>query len=255
MKPKILFYDLETTPLLAYIWRPGKQVVRHGQLAAGSDRYDIICITYCWNDGKPAKSLDWGPKQNSKPMLREFDKILKTADVVIGKNSDRFDNKHLNTHRWLNNEPGMPDWTKYTDDLEKQLRKYFYLPSFSLDYVSKMLGLGGKDKMEMQDWVDIVERNDPVKLKKMIKYGKKDVEDTRAVWLHASKHFEPKYNAGLKSAINGKLACTNCGSLNVVKNGTRQLGQTLYQVFKCNDHHGHAGRATIKKDGSFGKLV
>lgn len=130
-KPRILFYDIETTPLLVYVWRLGEQVVRHHQLAKRGYRYGIICISYAWNDNKPPKVIHWDyDKQDSGRVIREFDKIIKQADISIGKNSDRFDVKHINTQRLLHNLPPLPEWMDYTDDLEKQIRKHFIFPSF-----------------------------------------------------------------------------------------------------------------------------
>ena len=254
-KPKILYYDIETTPLLAYIWRCGKQVVRHNQLAKSNKKYDIICITYCWNDGKPAKSLDWGYlEQDSSKMIEKFDEIIREADITIGKNSDSFDVKHINTLRMLSGLPGMPEWSMYTDDLQKQMKKHFYLPSYSLDYFSELLGFGGKMKMEFSDWIHIVEQTrgeGRKRFAKMIEYGKKDVEDTRAIWEHCEKHFTPKFNA---NHLNKGMVCSNCGSENIRKNGTRYRGQTKYQHFYCNGHGGYGGRAPIKKNGQLGKI-
>ena len=256
-KPKILFYDIETSPLQAWVWRPGKQVVRHGQLVKGHTRYGIICITYCFNDGKPAKAIQWDfKKQDTVNVVRAFDKIVRSSrpDVIIGKNSDRFDNKHLNSVRMYHDLNAMPEFFKYTDDLEKQMRKYFYLPSYALDYFSDELGLGGKMKMCMQDWIDIVTRcpeNGEKKLKKMVRYGKKDIVDTRAIWNYCIKHCEPKYNAATKV---GGIACRACGSFEIKKNGKRVAGKTIYQNFYCNGHGGYAGRATISKKGFLGTM-
>lgn len=249
-KKKILFYDIETTPLQAWVWKCGKQVVRHNQLVTGRDIYDVICITYCWNDNKKAQALDWGyTEQDSSQMIAQFDDLIKSADVTIGKNSDRFDVKHINTRRLLSGLPGMPDWTRYTDDLEKQMRKYFYLPSYSLDYFSKILGLGGKVKMEFDDWINIVTKHPELGLKafnKMIGYGKKDVEDTRAMWNHCAAHVEPKFKE-LES-------CKHCGGLDFYKNGTRMSGRMLYQRFDCKKCGSYVGRALIKSSGNLGIL-
>jgi len=249
-KQKILFYDIETTPLKAWVWRCGKQVVRHDQLTADRNMYDIICITYCWNDNKKAQSLDWGyTEQDSSQMIAQFDELIKSADVTIGKNSDRFDVKHINTRRLLSGISGMPDWTRYTDDLEKQMRKYFYLPSYSLDYFSSLLGFGGKIKMEFKDWIDIVEKSKDgeIAFKKMIKYGKKDVEDTRAIWKFCLSHFEPK----VKQFGN----CPHCGVTEFFKNGTRTSGKTKYQRFDCKKCGGYVGRAPFKSNGQLGPLA
>lgn len=251
VKPQILFYDIETSPLQAWVWGCGKQVVRHGQLVEKHDQYNIICITYCWNDGKPAKELHWDyDTQDSSKMIEEFDKIIQKADLTIGKNSDSFDVKHINTQRMLAGLPGMPEWSMYTDDLQKQMKKHFYLPSYSLDYFSHMLGLGGKIKMEFADWIHIVQKTPGYgrrAFKKMIDYGKKDVVDTRTLWNHCEKHFTPKFNA--QTMQSGVLACRNCGSDNLYANGTRYLGNTKYQQYRCRDHQGYAGRQAFNKKG------
>ena len=254
-KPRILYYDIETTPLMAYVWRCGKQVVRHPQLVKGQDTYNIICITYCWNDGKPAKALTWDYKtQDCTQMIEQFDKIIQQADITIGKNSDSFDVKHINTQRMIAGLPGLPEWSMYTDDLQKQMKKHFYLPSYTLDYFSEMLGLGGKIKMEFADWIHIVEQTrgeGKKRFEKMVTYGKKDVEDTRAIWEHCEKHFTPRFNTAI---LNGGHSCKTCGSNNIRKNGTRFTGTTKYQSFYCNDHGGYGGRATISKKGKIGDI-
>lgn len=244
-KPLIeLFYDSETTPLKAYIWRLGEQVVRHNQLDPKMDNYDIICITYCFNDGKPAKSLSWLDYTTAE-MIAEFDKIIKTADITIGKNNHNFDDKRINTLRMLHDLDPLPEWVGTTDDLERQMRRYFTFPSHSLDYVSQLLGLGGKIKMEFQDWMDIMDGTDKKRiaaLKKMVAYGKKDIEDTRAIWNKMKRHMKPKLN---QSAFYGLKCCTKCGSTKISKNGTRVRGKAIYQTYQCRDHKGFAGETIL----------
>lgn len=255
-KPRILFYDLETSPLKAYVWGLGKQVVRHKQLDKNFSQWGIICATYCWNDGKPAKAIDWGYKeQDTAKVVEEFDKLIKQADFVIGKNNKRFDDKMLNAARMLNGLPGMPEWVRYTEDLERQMRRYFRLPSQALDYISEQLGLGGKIGMEFQDWIDIVERNESGEkaLKKMLKYGKKDVEDTRTLWMKLEQHFETSINLATFNEL--KLACKHCASQDVKRNGTRCLRGMRYQEYHCNACGRYAGRTAITTTEKEGKLL
>lgn len=279
-QPKALFYDLETSPLKAWIWRLGDNTIRHAQLCKAQFSYQILTITYCFNDGGPVKVLDW----TDPDMLSKFDEIIQSADITIGKNSDRFDVKHLNTQRMLAGNEGIPQWAMYTEDLEKQLRKHFALPSFSLDYVSELLGLGGKRKMEFQDWIDIVEyqtvlklqehlcpdqlmevvpiicgrdyidilKAGPVKQKKMNTYGQKDTADTRKIWNYCLKHFTPKYNAGTFNQ-DGALRCKVCGSDDLQKRGIRYAKTGEFQEFTCKSgartqSHTYAGRAKISRD-------
>ena len=274
-KPAILFYDIETSPLQAYMWQLGKQVVRHNQLVHGHSRWGIICITYCWNDGKPAKILRMDKHGGTKGQIELFDELVKQADITIGKNSDRFDTKMINSARMFAGLKGLPEWTKYTDDLERQMRRYFRLPSMSLDYISDELGLGGKVKMCFQDWIDIsdlhklrqfdlpstselnhvsevlfgekasaVKKRGMAALEKMCYYGGKDVEDTRTLWYHLEEHFDHKFNAGVLSSTPGPN-CKRCGSANTKPNGTRMAGKIRYQQYRCGDCHQYAGRAPI----------
>lgn len=283
--PKVLFYDIETNLLKGLFFSLGKQVVRSNQLAPKNQYTKMISLSYCWNDGKPAKTIVFEEDKWDDQLLA-FDKEIKKADVVIGKNSDRFDNKHINTHRLLSGNPGMPDWIKYTDDLERQFRRHFNLPSQALDYVSDLLGFGGKVKMEFSDWVNVFEYRELQRIEeaagkeaakdispvlynrsyseinsegrkavnKFKVYGAKDVEDTRAIWEYAADHFTPKFNASVGAE---GLACRHCGSDKIAKNGVRQSGQTRYQTFTCSNPacgHTYAGRAAIRANGKLGKM-
>lgn len=253
---KVLFYDIETTPLQAWVWKLGKTVLRHDQLVSNRNRYDIICMAYCWDDGKPAQVIGWDfEEQNSSVIIETFDSLLSQAETVIGKNSNRFDNKHMNTLRMYFEKSGRPDWIRYTDDLEKQMRKYFYLPSYSLDYFSQQLGFGGKVKMELSDWIHICEQTPKEGIKrynKMLKYCKKDIEDTRAIWDYCSKHFETRIRDtkhvkfDRKDSWPAEIVCKTCGSTNLTFNGTRTSGESVYDTFRCNDHHGYGGRYPVK---------
>ena len=60
-------------------------------------------------------------------------------------------------------------------DRANKFRKYFYFPSYKLDFLGKTLVGAGKDKMQFQDWIDVVENKEIKALDKMIKYCKKDV--------------------------------------------------------------------------------
>ena len=243
-KPRVLFYDLETTPLRAWLWRLGDQAVRYHQLDKDYNSYGIICIAYKWNDNKPTKVIHWGyNEQNTEKLVEQFDKIAETEDIVIGKNSDRFDVKHLNTQRMIAGLSGMPTWLNSTDDLEKQFRKNFALPSYSLDYLSKsILKNTGKDKMEFDDWINIVEKKNRTSYNKMLKYCKKDVDDTAKLWEFAKAHFKPRFNM---ATYYNEARCRMCGSDKLKKNGTRIRGKTTYQMFFCNTHGGYAGEAPI----------
>lgn len=238
--PRTLFFDIETTYLMARTFHLGEQVIRHDNLVPGFDQYNIICIAYAWLDKPGVTVLSWNQKtHNSSKMIEEFSKVIKEADVIVGKNSDRFDIKQLNTVRMLQNQPPL-DWP-LSDDLEKQMRKHFYLPSYSLDYFDKLLFGAGKVKMEMQHWIDIQERtkNEIKSFNRMLMYCGKDVLKTKAHWKRVFKNITPKLNM---NAFTGDVCCKHCGSKNLRKDGSSYSGKVRYEKFSCKDHLGYAGK-------------
>ena len=277
---KLLIYDIETSFLKANIWRLGENHVRHDQLDPAFSMYEILTISYKWYGDRKIITL-----KGSKA-IELFDKEVRKADVVIGKNNINFDNKHINTQRLLQGQKPLPEWAISSDDLEKQIRKYFIFPSYSLDYVSKLFGFGGKMKMEFKDWVDIsnlelltkfklnslsttikqrdafcvtmfhkkskeIERLGKKAWDKMIYYNKKDVKDTENVLNKVLPYIKLKYNAATKQEGFG---CIACGSRNLVPTTAIVDGKTKYQLWECLDHNGYGGRCTwYYKKGSHNK--
>lgn len=150
---KILIYDIETSLLLAFLFAIRDQHVSPNQLLEGMDMFGIITISYKWYGDKDLVTL------SGETALEEFDEICKQADVILGKNNFRFDDKRLNTERLIKGLPAYMAFRDKSDDLESQMRRYFAFPSFSLDALSKHFGFGGKDKMEFGDWKDLAKHD------------------------------------------------------------------------------------------------
>ncbi len=262
---KLLIYDIETGLLKANIFRLGEQTIRHTQLDPAHNENTIICISAKWYGDKKVFVFE------GDDCVEQFDKLARKADVCLGKNSDRFDVKYINTARMMQGLPPYPEWMDTSDDLEKQLRKYFAFPSQSLDYISQIFGMGGKEKMEFSDWVAIrdyklwkkldrpstytcvllfrtggrkVEEKGRQALKKMIHYNKKDVLDTEAALIKVLPYIKLKYNA----AVNNKTGCTTCGSTKLMPTKIIVKGKTRYQQFKCLNHNGYGGKAVLRYD-------
>lgn len=273
-EPKVLIYDIETTPLLTEVFRLGKQVLRHTQLLGGYfSRTHIISISYTWAGTKKVYNLNWGNSlEDEESMIREFSKVLEEADIVIGKNNQRFDDKHIMTQQMWYGHDSMTDLLDKSEDLEKQIRRYFALPSYSLDYITQQLGSGSKDHMDFADWhyclagrllnlmpfhledleelclilfgegSTVVNNKSKAAFNKMCKYNSKDVIITANSWEYLKKYFKLKHNYNKGAAA---LACPECGSKNIVKNGTILTATSVKQRWKCLDHNGHAGYTVI----------
>lgn len=228
---KILFFDIETSPVLAWIWKTGSRVrITHEQIKKGM-KNDIICICWKWNNSRKVHSLDWGIKeQNSSKMIDAFSKEIEKADIVIAHNGKNFDIKHINTQRLLHNQKPIA-WPTLEDSLA-QCRTHFYLPSYKLDFLGSLLTSSGKDKMHFSDWIDIVQDKKPKALAKMIKYCKKDVLLLESVFNRTKTFFKPKVNVGL-ILRNERYACHRCGSKEVIRHGVRRTLAKVYQRLQC----------------------
>jgi len=247
-KPRILFFDVETCPVLAWVWKTGyKMSISHDQIKKGQ-KFDIICICWKWDGESKVHYLDWGiNKQDSSDMIEEFTKVVEQADIVVAHNGDKFDIKQINTQRLLKGQDPIA-WPTSEDTL-KQFRKYFAFPSYKLDYLCKTLFRTGKGNMHFQDWIDIVERHDQKALDKMINYCKKDVILLARLFNRAKKFFAPKVNVGLISGT-GKLSCPRCGSLDSVSKGIRRTLTRQYQTRKCLAcKHVYKGDLVSREDG------
>lgn len=234
--PNVLIYDIETTPLSSWHFGLGKQVVRHNQLRAPYHYHRIMCVSWAWLHEDTVHSLEFDIKNHdSTALVKEFQKVLEKADVVLGKNNARFDDKHVKMAEVIAGLTPSPAWKLISDDLETQIRKHFWLASYSLDHVAKMLLGAGKDKMDFSDWFDIMEYKDQKKLDKMVKYNMKDVMETQDLVILLWPHLTFKTNA---STFNRDIRCphVHCQSSRICKNGTRMSKNGgLRQGFICKD--------------------
>lgn len=232
--PKILIWDVETSYVRARIWHTGKQYVGHDQIIDG-DRTKIICVSYKWVGEKRVHCLQWNNRtQNCDSLVRKFSKVIEKADVAIAHNGDKFDVRQYNTQCLMAGERPV-SWPT-TEDTLKQIRRIFYLPSYRLDYITKMLFGEGKNPMSRQDWVNVIEgKNQKIRdkaLKKMVMYCKKDTALLERTWLKLAPYLEPKASRSILK--NGhREGCPNCGSSKLYGHGFRTTKAGRYKRFRC----------------------
>jgi DNA polymerase elongation subunit (family B) len=180
---EVLLFDLETSPSKFWGWGTGEQYVSYNMLVEGTETKVITSQYKKLLVDKEAKYLvwDWNGVQggDDSSLVEETVRLVNNADIVIGQNVNNFDIKVLQERaKILRLSPISIDFPL---DTLTTSRKSFKSMSHRLDYRSKQHGLGGKIKMEMQDWIDILEgRVSPEE--KMVPYGLKDVEDTEEVF-------------------------------------------------------------------------
>lgn len=242
----LLFFDIETKYMLARIWRLGKNYIDHKQLVEGTES-KIISIQYHNNFGK-TKFLQWEKvgqnKFDDKKMLIKFvNDVVNGADIIIGQNAIDFDKKTVQERLKIHKLPAFK--ADFMLDTLILSRSTFNTPSHKLDYRSAQQRLGGKHRMEMSDWVDVVERGVPA-TKKMIPYGIKDDEDTAKIfWAELPYYNFPRavITRILQLLVNrtgylDKSKCMKCqrrrqGKYNLKT--IRKAGLEYFECLNCSD--------------------
>lgn len=230
-KPKILLFDLETTPNLSYTWGKWEQNV-----IAFKKEWELLSVAYKWLGEKQVYCItrqDFKDKTD-KSISRELKNLLDSAEIVIAHNGDEFDIKKSNA-KFI--EHGLGPTSPFQKiDTKKLAKKYFKFNSNSLDDLGNLLSVGRKEKTGGFDlWLDCMAgKKEAWKL--MAKYNKQDVLLLEKVYLKLRPWHEahpnvsflqddlpngcPKcghkklYSKGFKYNRTGKVRqyiCTNCG--------------------------------------------
>lgn len=226
---KLCFFDIETALLEVYTHYIGSKCsIFHNQIKQDKR---VICISYKEVGWKKPKTLVWDNGDDTE-MLKQFQKIADQYPVLIAQNGDEFDIKVLNGRMWVLQLPAFKNI--HSLDTLKMSRYNMKLTSHKLDYKLKMLGDTGKDKMEMQDWID-VQNGDKAALAKMVKYCEKDVIGLEQVFWSLLPYVN-KLPFSLGVLINGdRESCPQCGSSHVIGNGARPSHAGLKQRWQCKD--------------------
>lgn len=137
--PKVLIFDIETAPMLGYVWSLWENNVALNQLHSD---WHILSWAAKWLDQPPSKIMYQDQRKakdvsNDKKLLQGIWKLLDEADVVITQNGKSFDSKKLNARFILN---GLPPPSSYKHiDTKRIATKNFAFSSNKLEYMTNKL--------------------------------------------------------------------------------------------------------------------
>ncbi|MEK7111947.1 MAG: ribonuclease H-like domain-containing protein [Patescibacteria group bacterium] len=232
MTPKILLFDIETSPLLAYVWGMYEQnvikVVRP---------WYFLCFAYKWlGEGStkvialPDFKLYSKAKYDDYEVVKKLRELLDQADIVIAHNGDKFDIKKFNT-RCLEQGIDLPSPFRTIDTL-KVARSRFSFTSNKLDSLGEALDVGRKVKTGGFELWDGCINGDERSWRLMKKYNKQDVDLLEKVYLKLRPTMLNHPNVSVyNDDIN--LACPNCGLSDYQKRGYRQTNSYWYNRYQC----------------------
>jgi len=224
-----LFWDIETSPNLAYIWRPGYKIsVTHDNIIK---ERAIICICYKWEKENKVHTLVWDEGCDIK-LCKDFMAVMEQADEMVAHNGDRFDMKWFRA-RCLKHDIGVPKDVTTVDTL-KLSRAKFELNSHRLDYIAKFLLGYGKIDTSFGLWKGVLDGCEK-SMAHMVRYCKRDVKILQEVYEYIVKYTKVKTHVGVLEGQDG-WTCPSCGSSHVIRDGKR-IGATgvSRQRMQCQD--------------------
>ena len=219
--------------MLARVWGTGKQYVGHDAI---QDETQIITVAYKWVGSNTVHHLEWSrKKKNDRKLVQAFLEEYNKADMVIGWNNNSFDNKIVNS-RAMKYDFDVNTHVK-SFDIMRQVKKVFRLPSYSMAYVSKYLGLGGKLQHNgIKMWEDIAwgsKKDYKQSMAMMIKYNVQDVALTEEIYFKLRKYLGHVIHVGVLQG-KGKITCPHSGSDKVkLYRTTVTAGGAIQRVMKC----------------------
>lgn len=227
---KVLFFDLETAPLLAYVWGPREDWIPHDRMIHDSF---LLAWTAKWRGedkvmtglltSKEAKAQD-----DTRIVIKLAD-LIRQADIVVAHNANRFDVPMFNNRLLLLGlEPLGPVKTIDTLILSK---KNFRLAYNKLDYLAEKLGIGNKISTTFGLWKECY-HGDSAALKQMLEYNVKDVVLLEQVFDKMLPYVKnvPRL---VDADYDGQVACPFCGSENLQKRGLSGTNVNTFQRFMC----------------------
>ncbi len=236
---KVLYLDIETTPMNAWVWGSWQQNVYIDQIV---DAQRTMCFSAKWAGGDNQFFAEWDEGGHAG-MVEAAHDLLNQADAVVHYYGSKFDIPHLNTE-FL--KAGMAPPSPYKQiDLKLAVSKNFKFPSNKLQYVSTLLGLAGKHKTDMDLWLDCM-KGDRKQQKYMEKYNRQDVdllEDLFArllPWVpqlpNRNLYDEHDYTYNEKTGAGKPVpnsSCPFCGSDDVVRSGFYFTALSKFKQYQC----------------------
>lgn len=231
-KPNVLLLDIETAPILGYVWG-----LWDNNLALNQVHTDWYILSWSakwlgadkllYMDQRDAKNIE-----NDKKILKGIWKLLNKADIVITQNGKKFDIKKLNA-RFIFHGFKPPSSFRHIDTYVIA-KKYFGFTSTKLEYMTDKLKtkhkkLKHKKFPGFEMWKECLAGNKKA-WKEMELYNKHDVLGLEEVY---SKLIPWDNSVNFNVYSENKTSVCSCGSKEFYRNGYFYSSTGKYQRYSC----------------------
>jgi hypothetical protein len=232
MSTKILIFDLEISPTLAYTWGLWKQNIGIEQI---QEDWFIMSAAGKWIDNDEVYYEDCRDSLfDDRKIVFNLHTMLDKADIVIAHNAIKFDIKKINS-RFLHHNLLPPSPYKVVDTLQVA-KSTFGFVSNKLAYLTDRLTEEKKtDHAKFAGfklWQECLKGNEEA-WEEMKAYNIQDVISLEELYLK----FRPwiKNHPVAYRPTSEERVCISCGSTNLVKRGYARLTTGKYERFSCKD--------------------
>lgn len=231
---KILIFDIETSPLISAHWGTWNINIHSPQLIRD---WHILSYSCKWLYEEEIYGDVLTPDEakigDDKRIVKQLWEFIDHADIIIGYNSIKFDEKKMMT-RFIQNGLNPPSPHK-SIDLYRAVKNKFGFTYNKMDYVNQVLKIKMKlpnDGMEL--WLKAINGVKKA-LTAMLIYNKQDVEITEYLYSRLLKWIPNHPNIGLYFD-DDRAVCHKCGSTDLHKTkGKLVTSASVFNVYKCNN--------------------
>jgi len=248
--PKILIFDIETTPLVAYTFSLWPERISTDQVIRD---WHILSYSAKWLFQDEVMSEVLTPKEiekaDDKRLTKSLWELFDESDVIVGYNGLNFDVKRCNT-RFLINGFLPPSHYSVVDPIVTA-KKVFDFSSNKMDYLSEMLNLDRKIHTDFSLWSRCMDGQEDA-LEEIRTYNQQDTKVLESLYLEILPwiNIHPNWNLFYEDEVE---RCPHCGSVNIKKNtGTYKTMVNSYPEFTCGDcgYRGREKKSIVSKEKS-----
>lgn len=233
-QPKVLVFDIETSPIVAYVWGLWDQNI--GLNMIKEDWY-VMSFAAKWLDDPASKTMYFdqrgmSPQNDDIILLKAIWQLLDEADIVITQNGKSFDQKKLNA-RFIQQGLQPVSSFRHIDTLQIA-KKHFKFTSNKLEYLTDKLCVNYKKLSHgkfagFSLWKECMDDNLKA-WKEMEKYNKYDVLSLEELYYKLIP-----YDNGINFNVyhDSHDHICGCGSTESLENGYYFTNTGKFQKYKC----------------------
>lgn len=231
--PKILLFDLESSPLISYhfqMWKVNigiNQVIEKPHLLTWSAKWAFEDVVF-----SDKLTPDEAVKHDDKRIVESLWEVMDAADIIVGHYSSKFDEPLANSRFVIH---GLKPLSPHkTIDTKMVASKYFKMHSNKLDAIADLFGLPGKIDTTFELWKGCME-GDAQSLADMETYNRQDVIVLENVYIRLLPYIKNHPNISLYNNST-ETCCTRCGSPDLeLLDKKYYTTVSAFVTYRCNE--------------------